>query len=274
MNNILFLHGKIKYRYVKACGVRCIIPAQFLTSFMNNLRSNLLFLFLLLSTVAVGQGRGEENWMLLEGGEMQFSSFEFDAQKDVLTLTDSHASHTEYTAAQVEEFLYKGELYYSLPLNGVYSFFRVLHQGRDFAVLQKPANMHLLQYVVDHTKGAVQICEDETRQDNWLLCEGAAGPDFGFAAFAGSAVSYRLEEAIFLAVEGEVHLVSCSYDTQGDLFARVPNQHKKNRRMLRRLKQVVQNQQQMQALRQYVTTASADLEDPQQLIVALKTIYN
>lgn len=207
-------------------------------------------------------------------GQEQTLRLSYNSLTDVLSVKNKAGEEGAYTAEQVLNFTYQGNEYLSMPFNGGYSFFRVLHEGYNFAVLQKSVSISLLEYFVSTTKGAVQICGDGVDSVNMVLCEREIGPGFGMPNYGETSVQYKVQDAIFLAVGEQVHLVSCKYDTEGQLFATVPSMHKKNKRLLRRLKQVVQNEQQMQTLKKYAAAASADLEDPQQLIMALKTIYN
>lgn len=214
----------------------------------------------------------EQSWLYLQDGQQEQAYLSFDPATDVLTVSNE-AGEIVYEPAQVLAFSWGGNEYFSMPFNAGHSYFRVLHEGNNFAVLQKQLSRSLLEYFVRTTKGAVQICEQGVNADSLVLCEQELGPGFGMPNYGESSVQYKVENAIFLAVGDQMHLVSCKYDTQGQLFASVPSMQKKNRRLLRRLKQVVQNEQKMQALKKYVASSSADLEDPEQLILALKSIY-
>ncbi|MBW3546137.1 MAG: hypothetical protein KY428_11165, partial [Bacteroidetes bacterium] len=59
----------------------------------------------------------------------------------------------------------------------------------------------------------------------------------------------------------------------GKLFASVPSLKKKNKRTLKQLEQILDDDRQLQQLRKYVAVNSVDLQDPQQLVVALKMLY-
>lgn len=219
--------------------------------------------------------RFEENWVKLQDGEVRHTALHYNQTLDQLVIKGTGDEELVLTARQVVSFSYAGHEYYSLPFNnGGYSFFRVLYEGNNFAVLDKPVNLGLLEYVVQATNGAVQVCEDSNDPTTLVLCEGGAGPSFGMPSFGESSVQYTLQNAVFVAVEGQIHLVSCKYDTKGQLFASVPGLQKKNRRLLKRLQQVVQDEHKITAIRRYAAAASADLEDPEQLIQALKTVYH
>jgi hypothetical protein len=215
----------------------------------------------------------EENWITLESGQAEKSSLHYDYLTDVLTVRTGSGVQ-QLRPEQVLSFSFGGYEYYSLPFNDGYSFFKVLHEGSDFAVLQKPANHQLMKYFVNESKGALQICEDTTDPKQMVLCEGSIGPSFGIPAFSGSSVSYTLQEATFVAVDGRLNLVSYKYDNMGGDSGSMHHLNKKNRRLLNRLKEVVGNQQKMMELRRYYAATRANLEDPNELILALQTIYN
>ncbi len=232
-----------------------------------------LLAFFALSTSTWAQSQPfEKNWFSLEGKEPSIEELSFNPLTDVVTVRRS-GGEVAYSAAEVLHFVYEDYLYYSLPLNNSFSFFRVLHESNGFAVLHKQTNHQLLEYFVSQSEGALQICEDEDHEGKLVLCEQQIGPSFGMPGYTGASVAYSVEDAVFLAIKGSLHLVNFKYDTRGQLFAAVPSLQKKNRRTLKRLKEVVDNEQKMQQLRRYVATASADLQDPEQLILALKTIY-
>ena len=219
--------------------------------------------------------RFEENWVKLQDGQLRHAPLHYNQALDQLVIKGAGDEELVLTARQVLSFSYEGHEYYSLPIDdGGYGFFRVLYEGNNFAVLDKPANLGLLEYVVRATNGAVQMCEDSNDPATLVLCEAGVGPSYGMPTFGESSVQYTLQNAVFVAVEGQIHLVSCKYDTKGQLFASVPGLQKKNRRLLKRLQQVVQDEHKITAIRRYAAAASADLEDPEQLIKALKTVYN
>ncbi|WP_224996015.1 hypothetical protein [Cesiribacter sp. SM1] len=233
------------------------------------------FILLLLSayTAQAKELQFEENWITLESGHAEMSSLHYDYLTDVLTVRSTRGEQ-QLTPEQVISFSFGGYEYYSLPFNGGFSFFKVLHEGSDFAVLQKPANHELLKYFVDESKGSLQICENSADPKQMILCEGSIGPSFGLPVYSGSSVSYTLQEAIFVAVDGRLNLVSYKYDTMGKISDNMHQLNKKNRRLLNRLKEVVGNQQKMMELRRYYAATRADLEDPNELIIALQTVYN
>lgn len=236
------------------------------------LLASLLLLSATCSVVMAKQLPLEENWIYLQDGQQALVELSFDPATDVLTV-NSHEGEKTFSAQEVYAFSYGGYDYYSMPFNGGYSFFKVLYDGADYAVLHKSASLSLLEYFVKDTRGAVQICEDETETDQYVLCEQESGPGFGMPVYEASAVRYKLQDAIFLAMGDQVHLVSCKYDTEGQVLASVPSLQKKNKRLLKRLKRIVQNQDKMQALKEYAIAGNADLEDPEQLIMALRTVY-
>ena len=243
---------------------------------MNYIKQTILFFVLAgLSLSAFAQDIAfEQSWVQLEDGQPLLAELQYNVKTDVLTVRENDGEAQVYRPCTVVSFAYAGDTYYSLPLNGGYSYFKVLHEGDNFAVLLKPANLPLLEFFVRQSRGTLTICEDPEDASKKVLCEGSIGPSFGMPTYTGSAVEYEVEDALFVAIGGQVHLVSCKYDTKGNLFTTVPKLQKSNKYVLRRLNEVVQNQQKMLALRKHVASASPDLEDPQQLIQALKTIYN
>lgn len=238
-----------------------------------------LFLLILLCFSSFGvqatELQFEENWVVLESGQAERSALHYNFITDVLTVR-SMEGLMELKPEQVISFSFRGDEYFSLPFNEGYSFFKVLHEGSDFAVLQKPANQSLLRYFVEKSRGSLKICEDSTNPANMVLCEGSIGPGFGMPVYSGASAEYTLQDAIFVAVGGRLNLVSYHYDTKGRLTDSVtmPQLNKQNRRLLNRLKEVVGNEQKMMQLRRYSAATRADLEDPNELITALKTIYN
>ena len=217
----------------------------------------------------------EQSSLLFVSGDAAIETFSYNPLTDIITVKGEYADELiHYTPAQIKSFSYDGYDYYSLPLNGGYSFFRVLHEGDDFAVLYKLSNVQLLEYVVQQSRGGIRVCVDESDPSKFLICEGPIGPSFGMPTYTGSGVEYQVENAVFLAVGDELHLLNCKYDTKGQNFSSMPSLRRKNQITMKRIKDVVRNEQKMLALRKHVASASINLEDPEQLVLALKTIYN
>jgi hypothetical protein len=243
---------------------------------MNYLKH--IFLLMLLCglslTTVAREMAFEQNWIQFEEGQPEIAELYFDMETDVLTVRAAEGEDQDYRADKVVSFSFAGETYYSLPLNGGYSFFKILHEGERFAVLQKPANLPLLEFFVQQSKGTLMICEDQQEPGKKVLCEASIGPSFGMPSYAGGSVTYEVEDALFVAIEGQVQLVSCKYDTKGAAVAGETNIKRSNKWVLRRLKDVVKNEQKMQALRKQVAASGYNLEEPRQLIKALGAIYN
>ncbi|AHM59694.1 hypothetical protein D770_07155 [Flammeovirgaceae bacterium 311] len=257
---------------------RIVSAQQQIFTYSGSLFVKILLLMLVcFSSIAVQatELQFEENWLILESGQAEKSALHYNVETDVLTVR-SMEGLMEFTPKEVISFSYRGHEYFSLPFNEGYSFFKVLHEGSDFAVLQKPANQSLLRYFVEESRGSLKICEDSTDPANMVLCEGSIGPSFGMPVYSGSSAEYILQDAVFVAVGGRLNLVSYKYDTKGRLTNSItmPQLNKQNRRLLNRLKEVVGNEQKMMQLRRYSAATRADLEDPNELITALKTIYN
>lgn len=232
----------------------------------------LLFLALLLpcGSLLAQKSHFELNWLSFPDGTLQQENLHYDPATDVLTVKSEWELRT-FTAAEVQHFTWQQQEYYSLPFQGGWAFFNLVHEDNRFAVVHKQANAQLLRYFVAESRGTLQICEEEG--GSMRLCEKQIGPSFGMPVYAAGSTSYLLDNALFLLINGQLHLVNVTYNTSGELFATVPSLKKKNRRTLKQLKQIIGNAQQMQQLRKYVVAGRVDLQDPQQLVVALKMLY-
>lgn len=232
----------------------------------------LLFLLLLapISSLMAQQPNFQRNWLSFPEGELLQETLHYNPGNDVITVRRGFEEST-YTADEVQHFTWEQEEYYSLPFHDGYAFFKIVHEDARFAVVYKQANAQLLRYFVTESCGVLQICEDEA--GSMKLCEKQLGPSFGVPVYAGSSISYLLDNALFLLINGQLHLVNVTYDTSGKLFASVPSLKKKNKRTLKQLEQILDDDRQLQQLRKYVAVNSVDLQDPQQLVVALKMLY-
>lgn len=245
----------------------------FLNGYFSDCMKFLLLLTLLLLPIGglLAQQPGFTlNRLSFSEGEFLQENLHYNAVTDVLTVSNGFGDST-YTAAAVQYFSWQQEEYYSLPFLGDFAFFKVIHEDTRFAVVHKQANAQLLRYFVAESRGTLQICEEEG--GSMRLCEKQIGPSFGMPVYAGGSTSYLLDNALFVLMNGQLHLVDVTYNTSGELFASVPGLKKKNRRILKQLRQIIDDDRQMQQLRKFVAASRVDLQDPQQLVVALKTLY-
>ncbi|EMR04784.1 hypothetical protein [Cesiribacter andamanensis] len=254
------------------------------------MRTPLLPLFLLLlSYTVLGQHTPfEQQYVVLADGSEALLWISLDEQSELLHYkVNERDAAAVYAPEAVVSFHYGGQPYYSLPLrDGYFTFFKVYHEGSEFAVLEKAPSYKALQVITDESGGQLSLCQG-SRSKAFTLC--FTDTRQSTHAVMGTPVvssvrKFVVHKLIYLAIEGQLKLFYLDSDEGFSLWNdwALLNANKRSalntleagrKSTLRTLSDMIDDPQKMSVIEQKVKQDKLDVRNPQQLILALEAVY-
>lgn len=246
------------------------------------------------------QATFEQQTVVLANGEEHLLWISLDDKADLLHYKFRQDDVSDiYKASDVVSFIYGGRQYYSLPLrDGYFTFFKVYHEGKEFAVLEKAPNFKALRVIADESDGRFSMCQNR-RSHEFYLCSrndinGLPGGNNRFLAIVNSPFlnpamspsnptmrpdnNYKLREfevhkIVYLAIEGQLKLFYLETDERFDFWDDSVGPRPGKYKIKNMLGEFITDKQKISAIQKKAKQEKLDIRFPSHLIMALKAVY-
>ena len=217
------------------------------------------------------QATYENQLVQLANGEEAWLWISFDEATELLHYKrDKKGTPATYQPIDVVSFRYGGSQYYSLPLrDGYFTFFRIFHEGKEFAVMEKSPNFKTLRIISDESGGKISMCQDK-RKNGFYLCF----YDHSYGSNISSVREFEVKKLVYLAIEGKIKLFYMETDERFFIFDNWMGPRPGKRRIENMLEDFIENPQKRKAIQEKVKQEKLDIRYPQHLIVALEAVYH
>jgi hypothetical protein len=223
----------------------------------------------------------EQQLVLLADGREQELWISMDEASDLLHYKMTPEGPTSiYKAADVQSFLYSGQQYYSLLLrDGYFTFFKVHHEGGEFAVLEKTPNYKALRILVEESGGRLSICQNR-RSNEFYLCYTDNNPTqvssrlvFPASTMPTRKREFEVRKLVYLAIEGKLALFYMETNERFTLWDDILSQRPGKQQAGKMLENFIDDPQKRTAIQKKIQQDKLDLRDPRHLILALEAVY-
>ncbi|AHM59619.1 hypothetical protein D770_06780 [Flammeovirgaceae bacterium 311] len=233
----------------------------------------------------------EQQKVLFADGIERTFWISLDEHNDVLHYKrDKEEQPATFLAADVVSFSFGGNQYYTLPIEEEYfTYFKVYHEGKEFAVLEKYPNYETLKIVAAGSEGNLFVCQPGRKKDDrYYLCyeqlkirpslpQNYLPPPF-IRHQRSLEVGYRtgeieVKKLLYLALEGQFKLFYMENDERLNIWDDLMSAKPGDQRTQDMLKKYITDENKINAIRKKVKQEKLDLRDPKDLIIALESVY-
>ena len=228
----------------------------------------------------------EKQTVLLADGSEEVLWISLDEQTELLHYKhDQREKAAVYKAADVVSFSFGGHYYYSLPLRDDYfTFFKVFHEGGQFAVLEKTPGYKALRVIADDSGGRFSLCQNR-RHDEFYLCQSEYSqlhnpisynplkPQGRGTPYKGNIREFQVRKLVYLAVEGKLKLFYMETDERFNFWDDWMGPRPGKRRTEQMLEDFIEDPDKLAAVQKKVKQEKLDIRVPEQLIKALGAVY-
>lgn len=226
----------------------------------------------------------EQQDVLLADGQEVLLWISLDESSEMLHYKkEESAKPSTYSASDVVSFRYQDHLYYTLPLrDGYYTFFKVFHEGKEFAVLEKAPSFKALRVVIEESEERLSMCQNRRNKEFYLcrkdnsrdnLLPAALEVPIPGAREALTIRQFEVKKLVYLAVEGKLKLFYMETDERFSLWDDILEAKPGQRKAEQMFERFIEDEQKISLIQKKVKQDKLDIRNPQHLILALGAAY-
>ncbi len=227
----------------------------------------------------------EQQTVLLADGTQALLWISLDDKADLLHYKLRYDSNPEiYKPSDVESFNYAGQQYYTLPLrDGYFTFFKVYHEGKEFAVLEKAPSYKALRVIADESDGRYSLCQNKSNNRFYLCYKEVKGNsqlyDIRTYRYSAGPVTigtseFEVHKIVYLAIEGQLKLFYLETDERFNYWDNWMGPRPGKRRTEEMLEEFIEDKEKISAIQKKVKRDKLDIRFPPHLIIALEAVYH
>jgi hypothetical protein len=220
----------------------------------------------------------EQQFVVLNTGEERSLWISMDEQADVLYFKENQEDEPfVLEASDVETFSYAGHRYYTVPLSDSYStFLKVLHEGDEFAVLEKEPNFKMIKAIADESQ--IWALSRNSNKEEFYLSHALSFPGTGAPGCTDLTTTtgrreYKVERLVFLAIEGNFRLFYMETDERLNIFDNGKGGRPKDKMIEIMLDSFIKDSRKLLAVQDKARKDKLDIRDPYELAIALEAVY-
>lgn len=224
----------------------------------------------------------EQQRVVLASGEEELLWISLNEQSDQLRYKSNEADKSEiYNPAAVTSFRYGGQNYYSLPLrDGYITFFKVYHEGKEFAVLDKAPNYKILRTIAEDSEGEYSVCQNK-RNDEFYLCNKTSNLVSRRAVITVNpgpvpvprTRQFQVRQLTYLAIEGKLKLFYIDTDQKSFLAFEIEKPKPGKRKVENMFEDFIEDEDKIRLIQKRVKEQKLDIRKPEDLVKALAAAY-
>ncbi|WP_224996060.1 hypothetical protein [Cesiribacter sp. SM1] len=243
------------------------------------MKSLLPLIFFFFSVNAFAQTEAfEQQYVILNTGEERSLWISMDEQADLLYIKENKEDEPfVLEAADVKTFSYAGFRYYTVPLSDSYTtFLKVLHEGDEFAVLEKEPNYKMIRAIAEVSQIwalSRNSTEDEFYLSYRLSFPGTGAPGSADLSTAVGRREFKVERLVFLAIEGNFKLYYMETDERTNIFDNGKGVRPKDKMIEIMLDSFIKDTRKLLAVQHKARREKLDIRDPYELAEALEAVY-
>ncbi|AHM59650.1 hypothetical protein D770_06935 [Flammeovirgaceae bacterium 311] len=220
----------------------------------------------------------EQQYVVLKTGEERRLWISMDEQADLLFIKEAQEDEPfVLDAADVETFSYSGHRYYTVPLSDSYTtFLKVLHEGNEFAVLEKAPNYKMVKAIAEVSQ--IWALSRNSSDEEYFLSYSLTYP--GTEAAGGIELSkatgrreFKVERLVFLAIEGKFKLFYMDTDERLNFLDNGKGARPGGKMIEIMLDEFIGDNRKLMAVQNKAKRDKLDIRDPHELAIALEAVY-
>ncbi|WP_224996079.1 hypothetical protein [Cesiribacter sp. SM1] len=244
----------------------------------------LIFAALLFNLIVKAQEKlpFEKQKVVLTDGTEKLLWISLDEKADLLHYKpDENSKPENYNPSDVVSFEYANQQYYSLPMrDGYFTFFKVYHEGQEYAVLEKSPSYKALRVIAEESNGEYSFCQNSIN-DKFYLCYrdsntfGSGSRTVYNQAFYGSYIrKFVVDKIVYLAIEGKLKLFYLETDERLNPFDNGTGARPGRYKTEEMLSKFIEDEQKIKTIQKKVKKNKLDIRFPPHLVIALESVYH